>query len=226
MAGTAGALDYSAWTAPGRTDPWHLWQTVPFDLGVAVVCGGLLLVGSTLPMFNRPRFQLSWANDDQVFERFRLPTKDEVDLVQADSPNDVDVFAKVIRVKESRNRWAENVSVEVININPSPSGSSWEFLPWWADKQDQEFETFAPGRTRFATLSSLVINKKNPLLSRCYTVHDHTGSASVTVAICWEGAILEAITLEIGPMGPGVHFPVMKEIARPSVRSVRKLQGG
>jgi hypothetical protein len=219
MIGVAGSLDYAAWTARGGHDPWHLLGTGPFDFGVLVVAAGLLFLGSTIPWWSRPGFRIVCGNSPG-FRRDRVALPEENDLFQNSSH--VEVHVTCLRVTENRNHWAENVYVQVVSVDPPLTDHDPpEYLSWWTPRVPPQYETFAPGHKQWAVLhTQLVPNNDSPMFVGLSA--SNASESTATLAVRWEGRIMDTIKIQLSGVGPDNPYPMVSEIGRPSIRSVNR----
>jgi hypothetical protein len=226
LIGVALALAVNAWTAPGRTDPWRLFETIGFDLAIAVIVVGLLILGSIIPTFNQPRFRIESLNGDPRFETSRPATQAEREMVGG---SEALVYEKRLKVQETKGRWAENVMVEIVTVDPPHSAHpDKEFLYWWETAPGTETATFAGGRSKWVVVSQAILGGGRIRHSSLSDADD----VRATLAVLWEGKIVDAVTVRItgyrtvvaNPNLPDQLWTKVEIIDRPSPRAVRKVR--
>ena len=214
---TLGAvISYPTWAATVPKHRWDLFSGIGFDLGLVAGIAGLLLLGSTLPALWQPRFRITCGNGPQ----FDRPTaaKPAERAVLPEIAN-VEVHDKVLKVEETRGRWADRVTVEVISVVPPHPHDQREFLPWWGTETYQEFATFVPGRARWVVFHKSIkeaggdTGRSNPLSAE--------DEADVRLAVVWDGKVLSAIDVHAKGLKTEV-YPTVEKIGTPSLRSVRR----
>jgi hypothetical protein len=219
MIGVAGAIAYSEWSAPSQVDPYHLFHVFGFDLLLGVVVVGLLFLGSTISAISRPGFKITCGNSES-FHRQALPSENDERLA---GPGCHAHFT-LLKVRETKYRFGDNVSVEVMAIEPrSEIADFQENLAWWSPDFSQEFESFAPGRTKWVVLHKVITDSHDLKTHRVSLGGKDANDYTATFAVCWEGRILDTISVKVTSVAFALYADV-EEVARPRRMVARKLQ--
>jgi len=212
-------MDYATWASTSPAHRSHLFAGIGFDVGVVVLALGVLFLGSLLPPFWQPRFTIECGNGN-LYDRRTTPKAADKEHFPGVP---IALFEKVVCVKESRGRWAENVTAEVVSVTPPHSqGFRRECLPWVsASDPAPEFEKFVPGRERWFVLHRNILNTQTNTFHP-NSLADIGDEEDVRVVIVWEGKTMTAIDLHLKGINSPQPFPVATDKGHPSKREIRR----
>lgn len=197
---------------------------VIFDLAFAAVLVGVFLLGSTLPWFSQPNFIVTCGNDERYRRQRTAEPPDIATWNALGHTGTPKCFATLLKVRETRRRWADDVSVEVVEVKPPRRADRdlWEFLPWWSVQTPSESTSFPPGRSRWVVFNTVMGDGNKPV---SHTAIADCDPVEVTLAVLWQGKVMSGVRLKIeGHCDPTKYHPDVAVIDRPKRRRLAKLR--
>src|ERR1019366_4933958 len=112
----------------------------------------------------------------------------------------------MLRVKESKYRFAEDVTLEVVDVDPpyETYKDATDRLSWGGRDFTQYYETFRPGEVHWAILHTVLINKADLKKSTVESLSS-AEEYEVILAITCKGKIIEAWRVKVSNANADTH---------------------
>jgi len=134
----------------------------------------------------------------------------------------LEAYTTLLRVGETQQRWADDVAVLLLDVNPPPD-PAWhgvETIQWWDTDPSREFMTFIPGQGKWVLMNSTVFSSGTPFSKSGLT---NLANYEATLAVSWQGKLMSGIRIEVRGADLPNLYPTVTEIARPPKRELHRL---